>query len=69
LDKYALYDGQQTELTNSSSESTQNQSKGHPPRSAAQERNYKAKNKSKLANHSRKKMHDKKLGKNMAPVN
>ncbi|KAJ2958014.1 hypothetical protein NQZ79_g6348 [Umbelopsis isabellina] len=70
LDKYALYDGPQTELTNSTSESApQKQGKERPPRTAAQERNYKDKNKSKFANHNRKKMHDKKLGKSMAPVN
>ncbi|KAG2178817.1 hypothetical protein INT43_001663, partial [Umbelopsis isabellina] len=70
LDKYALYDGQQTELTNSTTEpAPQKPGKERPPRTAAQERNYKDKNKSKFANHNRKKMHDKKLGKSMAPVN
>ncbi|CAO3691459.1 unnamed protein product [Umbelopsis ramanniana] len=67
LDKYALWDGQQSEMQDAPSTPKQNDRNSRPPRTPTQERNYKDKNKAKIANHSRKKMHDKKIGRSMPP--
>ncbi|KAI8577844.1 hypothetical protein K450DRAFT_250340 [Umbelopsis ramanniana AG] len=67
LDKYALWDGQQSELQDAPSAPKQNERNPRPPKTPTQERNYKDKNKAKMANHSRKKMHDKKIGRSMPP--
>ncbi|KAI9283999.1 hypothetical protein BC943DRAFT_338560 [Umbelopsis sp. AD052] len=67
LDKYALWDGQQSEMQDAPSAPKQNDRNARPPRTPTQERNYKDKNKAKMANHSRKKMHDKKIGRSMPP--
>ncbi|KAH8554363.1 hypothetical protein BGW37DRAFT_484499 [Umbelopsis sp. PMI_123] len=67
LDKYALWDGQQTDLQEAAPTQKQTERNSRPSKTPAQERNYKDKNKAKIANHSRKKMHDKKLGRSMPP--
>ncbi|KAI9307313.1 hypothetical protein BJ944DRAFT_237971 [Cunninghamella echinulata] len=70
LDKYMLFDGSQEEISNDvkdKQQSTQKNPKPKPPRSEAQQKAYKDKNKAKIGNHNRKKMHDKKL-KTLAPA-
>ncbi|CAO3619138.1 unnamed protein product [Cunninghamella echinulata] len=70
LDKYMLFDGSQEEIGNevkNKQQSTQKNPKPKPPRSEAQQKAYKDKNKAKIGNHNRKKMHDKKL-KTLAPA-
>ncbi|KAI8393846.1 uncharacterized protein BYT42DRAFT_552437 [Radiomyces spectabilis] len=69
LDKYMLFDGQQTEVSAEVSSHQQQQSQSskkqhsRPPRSASKEKAFREKNKARFGNHNRKKMHDKKLNK------
>ncbi|KAI9010302.1 hypothetical protein CLU79DRAFT_722889 [Phycomyces nitens] len=66
LDKYALFDGSQTEVAPQVSEAqkkeqSKNKNDNRPPPTEAKDRSYKAKNKARFANHNRKKMSDKKF--------
>ncbi|KAI7868980.1 hypothetical protein BDF14DRAFT_1880421 [Spinellus fusiger] len=64
LDKYALFDGKQAEVSSQISE-TQKQTRkdNRPPPTEEKDRSYKNQNKSRFGNHNRKKMYDKKISK------
>ncbi|KAL0075751.1 hypothetical protein F4703DRAFT_1887348 [Phycomyces blakesleeanus] len=66
LDKYALFDGSQAQVSSQVSEAQKkeqlkNKKDNRPPPTEAKDRSYKDKNKARFGNHNRKKMHDKKL--------
>ncbi|KAI7899644.1 uncharacterized protein BX663DRAFT_489085 [Cokeromyces recurvatus] len=72
LDKYMLFDGNQNQVTEETSQAqkdSQGKENKRPPVSETQERTYKNKNKARFANHNRKAMRDKKVSKNMPPPN